>query len=61
MSENDQSLLFFFNLFNLQILMMSRSTNQVILRRQLTGSNYIKSLMVNQKITLLLMENLKTR
>lgn len=54
-------LFFFLNLFNLQISMMSRSTNRVILRLQLTGSNYIKSLMVNQKIALLLTENLKTR
>ncbi|XP_075005781.1 inorganic pyrophosphatase 2, mitochondrial isoform X6 [Calonectris borealis] len=43
-----------------KILMMSRSTNQVTLRLQLTGSDYIKSLMVNRKIGSLLMENLKT-
>lgn len=61
-SKNDQSLfIYVFNLFNLQISMTSRSTNRVILRLHLTGSNYTKSLMVNQKITLLLTENLKTR
>lgn len=61
-SKNDQSLfIYVFNLFNLQISMTSRSTNRVILRLRLTGSNYTKSLMVNQKITLLLTENLKTR
>lgn len=55
------SLFFVVVFFNLQILMMSRSTNQVTLRLRLTGSGYIKSLMVNRKINSLLMGNLKTR